>query len=171
MAFVLSEILSKDSVLSPVLCYSKKKTFEEIAKKAAVKTQLPMKDLIELLILRENIGSTYIANGFAMPHCVIPDEAKECAILVILEKPVHYNFVENNYADIVLALFLHKETIINNEEALQNIVAQLSKVAVTRHLRYIKNIATQVYGAITNYVLANLEKDKDKDKDKEAEIE
>lgn len=144
-------------MLSPVLCYSKKKTFEEIAKKTAAKTNYPVSEILRLLIDRENMGSTYIANGFAFPHCVIPDSAKECAILVILEKPVHYNFIDNSYADIILAFFLHKETIVKYEAEIQKIPEILSSLSATKNLRYIKNIASQVYSAVIKYTSVDID--------------
>ena len=49
MAFLLHNILSKDSVLSPVLCYSKKRAFEEIAKKA-------IKPIKRMLDISANLG-------------------------------------------------------------------------------------------------------------------
>ena len=134
MAFLLHNILSKDSVLSPVLCYSKKRAFEEIAKKASIKTSLSVKELLEGLLERENIGSTYVANGFAVPHAIIPD-----------------NIIENSHADIIFALCLHQETIDKYDEDIQELASLLSQSSYTKHLRYISNIATQVYSALISY--------------------
>ena len=151
MAFLLHNILSKDSVLSPVLCYSKKRAFEEIAKKASIKTSLSVKELLEGLLERENIGSTYVANGFAVPHAIIPDNIKECAVMIILAKPVHYNIIENSHADFIFALFLHQDTIDKYDEDIQELASLLSQSSYTKHLRYISNIATQVYSALISY--------------------
>src|SRR5574344_239159 len=125
MALSLTNILSKDSVLSPVLCYSKKRVFEEIAKRASLKTKIPAMDLVFKLNKRESIGSTYVANGFAMPHTIIPDTCKETAVFAVIQKSVHYNQFDNSYADIFLALFLHESTI-QQEDLLQFLIQKKS---------------------------------------------
>ena len=99
----LTELLEKDSVLSPVLCYSKKKTFEIIAMAASKKVGLDAVHLLKLLNERESLGSTYIANGFVFPHAVIPDEYTETAVLLLLD-----HHVQGQLVTVVHPLTRHK---------------------------------------------------------------
>jgi mannitol/fructose-specific phosphotransferase system IIA component (Ntr-type) len=147
----LTELLEKDSVLSPVLCYSKKKTFEIIAMAASKKVGLDAVHLLKLLNERESLGSTYIANGFVFPHAVIPDEYTETAVLLLLDHPISYNDVENAYADIFLVFFLHMDTAISRSKELKIICKDFSDSIKIKQLRFIKNISTQVYNSVIRH--------------------
>lgn len=151
MALSLANLLSKDMVLSPVLCYSKKRIFEEIAKRAAVRTGLSPMELVLKLTKREDIGSTYVANGFAIPHVIIPDSSKETAVFAVAQKPVHYNQLDNSYADIFLALFLHQSTIDKEIDSIEKLAGILSESSRTKHIRYINNISMQVFSTVNAY--------------------
>ena len=151
MSHFLSELIEKDSVLSPVLCYSKKKTFEVISTAASKKVGIPTINLLKLLNDREDLGSTYIGNGFVMPHAVIPDDAKETSILLILDKPICYNVEENTFADVFLAFFLHEKTAAEHAEELELICKDLGDSIKIKQLRFIKNISTQVHVSLLRH--------------------
>ena len=152
----LTELLEKDSVLSPVLCYSKKKTFEIIAMAASKKVGLDAVHLLKLLNERESLGS------FVFPHAVIPDEYTETAVLLLLDHPISYNDVENAYADIFLVFFLHMDTAISRSKELKIICKDFSDSIKIKQLRFIKNISTQVYNSVIRHfdaVFDELEKE------------
>lgn len=151
MSLQINKILSKDSVLSPVLCFSKKRLLEIIAKKAAILTGVDECVLLKELNLREKMGSTFVGNGFALPHTIIPKDYPETAVFVILNHSVHYSHFDNSYADCFLALFLHEQTVQENEEQIQCICSTLSDVANCRYIRNIRDIQNQVYNAIITF--------------------
>ena len=151
MSQFLSELLEKDSVLSPVLCYSKKKTFEVIATAASKKVGLSTVKLLKLLNDRENIGSTYIGNGFVMPHAIIPDDTAETAVMLILDKPICYSVEDNAFADIFLTFFLHKSTAQQHEGDLEIISRDMSDTLKVKQLRFMKNVSTQVHVSVMRY--------------------
>lgn len=162
MSHFLSELLEKDRVLSPVLCYSKKKTFEVIATAASKKVGISTINLLKMLNERESIGSTYIGNGFVMPHAIIPDDTTETAIMLILDKPICYSVEDNAFADIFLAFFLHENTATEHAEDLEIISRDLSDSIKVKQLRFMKNISTQVHGSVTRYFESVLKDDSKK---------
>ncbi len=160
-------------MFSPVLCFSQKNLFEIIAHLASPKVNLDENKIIELLKNREQIGSTYVANGFAFPHAIINDDLKETALFITLDKQIHFNYLDNYYADCFLVLFIHKETALENEKYLMNLCNELSDNAICKYIRSIKNIQTHVYNTVIN-IASNLEEETAKEdtseKDKEQEI-
>ena len=151
MVLQISKILSKDSVLSPVLCFSKKRLLEIIANQAANIIGLPENLLLKRLNSREELGSTFVANGFAVPHTLIEDQYPETAVFVILTHPVHYSYLDNTYADCFLALFLHKDTATACEAQIQKICTTLADSTNCRLIRSVKDIQTQVYNAVVAF--------------------
>ncbi len=154
MAFSLTDVISMDRVLSPVLCSSKKRVFEEIAKTASLHIkQLSVKELLYNLNLREEAGSTYIGNGFAMPLVVVADDVAETAVFAINATPVHYDSFGNTFADVFLALFLHANTIQQNNGYLEKVAMLFADVARIRYFRSIENIQAHVFNAVNSLLL------------------
>lgn len=145
MSFVLSSILPKDNVLTPVLCYSKKKIFELISKQASTCTNIPSSQLFKMLMDREELGTTFLNNSIAIPHATIPNNFNESAVFIISTKPIDYTQSENSSVDIFFALFLHHDTIINNNSTINEILNELSSQNFVKQLKTIKNIPNQVY--------------------------
>ncbi len=148
--FDLSSILKKNGVMSPVLCYSRKKIFEIIAAQGASLTGLSNTEIITGLNGREKIGTTYIQNGFALPHMIIPDSAAESAVFLVLENPISYGQMEDIRADIILALFLHQDTVDQDADTIEETSQILSDITITKSIRSLRNIPNQIYLLIVN---------------------
>ena len=155
--FDLSLILRKNGVMSPVLCYSRKKIFEIIASHGASLTGLHHTEIIAGLNSREKIGTTYIQNGFAFPHMIIPDKATESALFLVLETPIAYGQMEDIKADIILALFLHQQTVDNHADEIEQTSLILSDITITKTIRSLRNIPNQIYLLIINACSNNQE--------------
>ena len=148
--FDLSPILRKNGVMSPVLCYSRKKIFEIIAFHGASLTGLSDTQIITGLNGREKIGTTYIQNGFGFPHMIIPDQAAEAALFLVLENPIAYGQMEDVKADIILALFLHQQTVDSLADEIEKTSLILSDITITKTIRSLRNIPNQIYLLIIN---------------------
>ncbi len=151
MPNIIGTLLEKDSVLSPVLCFSKKKTYEVIADAAGKKTGLSAPELLKLLNERENLGSTYIANGFVMPHALVPAECRETAVLVLLDRPVNYSTPDNLWADVFLALFIRAESVAKYKDDVAELCREFGDQAKIRQLRTIRNISSHVYNSVIRH--------------------
>ena len=64
------------------------------------------KDLLEGLRHRENIMSTGIGDGIALPHAAAPDVANADILLVRLAKPIDFDSLDALPVDVILALIL-----------------------------------------------------------------
>ncbi len=146
----LAELLSKNGVMSPVLCYSRKRVFEIIGSYGQNLTGMRADAITEGLNSREKCGSTYVNNGFAVPHITISSNYKEAALFIALETPITYN-QNRDEADLFLALFLHKDTAMQCFDSLEQIANYLSDTNKTKYLRSLKNLPAQVFMVLKNY--------------------
>ena len=65
----LSDILAKNAIISDLQSSSKKEILNEFAKLAAtISPQLSEQNILEILLSREQLGSTAVGNGVAIPH-------------------------------------------------------------------------------------------------------
>ncbi|MGN1393186.1 MAG: PTS sugar transporter subunit IIA [Succinivibrionaceae bacterium] len=151
MTFSLTSILSKDKVYSPVLCYSKKKAFELISKNAASFINLPKEKIFDLLIKREDVGNTYVANSVSFPHAVIPDECSEYCCVIVLNQQILYNSIDSSYSEILFPLFLHQDTITQNSNQITKFIEKISDTKFVKHIKTIKNLPNQVYDSFIDF--------------------
>lgn len=64
------------------------------------------KGLYDGLLRREQIMSTGVGDGIAMPHAAIPDVEDAAILLVRLDGPIDFDAIDNLPVDIILALIL-----------------------------------------------------------------
>ena len=75
------KILPNTYILSPLICFSRKRLFEEMSDLAAAITGVEAHVLLTALNEREAMGSTACAKGICIPHGVIPELKQSVAVL------------------------------------------------------------------------------------------
>src|SRR6266705_2879584 len=69
----ISDLLSPTDVMIDVRASNKRLLLQEFASKAAVSLGLPVDQIAPYLLKREELGSTGIGRGVAIPHARLPD--------------------------------------------------------------------------------------------------
>lgn len=90
-----------DIILLDVKSGSKKQLIEALAFKAAEILGLDGQYLMEVLLDREQIGSTGIGYGVAIPHIKLPTLTGLHGVFARLKTPVEFNAVDNRPVDLV----------------------------------------------------------------------
>ena len=88
---------------------------------------------------------------------IIPDKATESALFLVLETPIAYGQMEDIKADIILALFLHQQTVDNHADEIEQTSLILSDITITKTIRSLRNIPNQIYLLIINACSNNQE--------------
>ena len=128
----ISDLLSPTDVMIDVRASNKRLLLQEFASKAAVSLGLPVDQIAPYLLKREELGSTGIGRGVAIPHARLPDLQRPHGLLAKLEQPIEFDAIDGQAVDIVFVLLL--------PAAVEN--AQLSALAlVARTLRPPENLA------------------------------
>ena len=132
---ILNTLITPElSLCHPNDIRSKKHVLELISKVASEANQrLRYKDILIALTERENIGSTAIGHGVAIPHAKIDGLANTLCILITLQNPIHFSEEEpyQETTDIIIGLLVPKEA---TEEHL-NTLASLSEALRSPHFR------------------------------------
>ena len=93
---------------------------------------MPVDQIAPYLLKREELGSTGIGRGVAIPHARLPDLQQPHGLLAKLKQPIEFDAIDGQAVDIVFVLLL--------PAAVEN--AQLSALAlVARTLRPPENLA------------------------------
>ena len=143
----ISDLLSPTDVMMDVRATSKRALLQEFGAKAATNLGLPVDQVAPLLLKREDLGSTGIGKGVAIPHVRLPDVQEPYGLLARLRQPIEFDAIDGRAVDIVFVLLLPA-----NAES-----AQLGALAlVARTLRPPENLvrlrsaktASELYAAI-----------------------
>jgi PTS system nitrogen regulatory IIA component len=128
----ISDLLSPADVLIDVRASNKRLLLQEFAAKAAASLGLRVDQIAPYLLKREELGSTGIGSGVALPHARLPDLQRPFGLLAKLKQPIEFDAIDGGPVDIVFVLLL--------PAAVEN--GQLGPLAlVARTLRPPENLA------------------------------
>ena len=132
----IADFLAPIDVKIDVASTDKKKLLAELAREAAAKIGIGADRIAAELLKREELGSTGVGGGVAIPHARFAQPIKPFGMLARLKKPIDYDAVDGKPVDIVFLLLLPEGS--GGEQqlgALASIARKLRTPAVTAALR------------------------------------
>jgi nitrogen PTS system EIIA component len=102
----ISDLLSPRDVLIDVRAANKRQLLEELAAKAAISVGLGVEQVRPYLLKREELGSTGIGGGIAIPHARLPDLQRPYGLLAKLKQPMEFDAIDGQAVDLVFLLLL-----------------------------------------------------------------
>jgi len=112
----LGELIGPDQVLVDLRVADKTQLLSELARRAAAVLALEQPVLLRALQAREQLGSTGLGRGFALPHARLPRMPRVYALLARLARPIDYDSVDDKPVDLVV-LLLTPESAANQHLA------------------------------------------------------
>ncbi|MGF1447326.1 MAG: PTS sugar transporter subunit IIA [Pikeienuella sp.] len=126
----LADLVAKAAVIHNLKASSKKQLFQEIANRAADAYGLSSHDVIAGLTAREQLGSTAMSDGVAIPHARIRGLDHIVGLFARLEKPVDFDAVDGRGVDLVFCLLAPEQSGADHLRALAR-VSRLLRCAAT----------------------------------------
>jgi PTS system nitrogen regulatory IIA component len=105
-AMKISDLLSPTDVMIDVRTSNKRLLLQEFAAKAADSVGLPVDQVAPYLLKREELGSTGIGHGVAIPHARLPELQRPYGLLAKLKQPIEFDAIDGQAVDIVFVLLL-----------------------------------------------------------------
>jgi PTS system nitrogen regulatory IIA component len=102
----ISDLLSPTDVMIDVSTSNKQRLLQEFAAKAADSLGLHVDQIAPYLLKREELGSTGIGRGVAIPHARLPDLQRPYGVLAKLKQPIEFDAIDGQPVDIVFVLLL-----------------------------------------------------------------
>jgi PTS system nitrogen regulatory IIA component len=131
----LADILAEKAVLACTGIKSKRQLFEELASKAAELSDLSREDILAAITGREELGSTGLGNGIAIPHGKIAGLDGVIAVFARLDQPIEFDAVDDQPVDIVMLLLAPAGSGADHLKALSRVARLLRTEAVVDELR------------------------------------
>jgi nitrogen PTS system EIIA component len=124
----------------------KRGVLRDLARRAALTLKVDDDIVFDALLKREELGSTGVGNGVALPHVRLEQVKKPFGIMARLRHPIAFDAVDGQPVDLVCLVLLSK----GNEAAQLNALA-----AVARKLR-IPDVLEELRRAPNRVVLYNV---------------
>ena len=100
----IKELLVPNAVKIKLKATSKKQVLQELAKMAEILTGLNERDILNVLIERERLGTTGVGEGVAIPHAKLNGVDRLYAVFARLESPIDFDAVDDEFVDLIFLL-------------------------------------------------------------------
>ncbi len=137
----INTILTPELTFCNVQGVSKKRLIETSADliSAQVKS-VDANQIYSALIAREQLGSTGLGNGIAIPHCRVPKCKSTIGCLIKLEKGIDFDAIDGKPVDLLFYLLVPENTIEGHLEVLRALAELFNS----------NSYCTSLRGCITN---------------------
>jgi PTS system nitrogen regulatory IIA component len=146
-AMKIPDLLSPADVMIDVRTPDKNALLRELAARAASSLNLRVDQVAPLLLKREDLGSTGIGRGVAIPHARLPELHRPFALLAKLNQPIEFDAIDGQAVDLVFLLLLPAAAENGQLGALALVARTLRPSEVLAGLRRAKTVS-EIYSAI-----------------------
>ncbi len=143
----ISDLLSPTDVMIDVRASGKRLLLQEFAAMAAASLELPVDQVASRLHKREELGSTGIGKGIAIPHARLPELQRPYGLLARLKPPIEFDAIDAQAVDVVFVLLLPAAAENDALGALALVARTLRSPETLARLRGARN-ASALYAAI-----------------------
>jgi nitrogen PTS system EIIA component len=142
----LLELITPSNILFGVRASNKEQLLHDLASRAAQSLNLDQKVIFDALQAREQLGSTGLGDGFALPHARVEGLEHFFGMFVRLNRPIQFDSVDDKAVDLIFVLLIPMTAQSEHLAAL---------AAICRHMRD-KEFATKLRKAASAAALCAL---------------
>ncbi|KQV70468.1 PTS sugar transporter subunit IIA [Rhizobium sp. Root1220] len=136
----LPTIIRPEHTFIGVSATTKWRGLQIIAEKAAIAFTIEEKKILKALESRENLGSTGIGNGIAVPHAVVEGMSHPRGLLIRFAHPLDFEAVDDVPTDIAFVLLFGNSNRGEYLNVLAAIARQLQSPGVVMAMRKAKTV-------------------------------
>lgn len=146
----IEDLLSSPAQVLPRLKVgSKKQALQELARRAAELTGAPERQIFDVLLERERLGTTGVGNGIAIPHGKLADITKMFGLFARLEPAVDFEAIDEQPVDLIFLLLAPEGAGADHLKALARVSRLLRDRSICEKLRGADK-AEAIYALLTD---------------------
>ena len=100
----LNNLLAPECIEANLKATSKKQALQEISKRIADAAGKNERDIFDIIIEREKLGTTGVGDGVAIPHGKLETLERLYGFFARLERPVNFDSVDERPVDLIFLL-------------------------------------------------------------------
>ncbi len=144
----LGDLIAPEAVKPSVRAKDKKQLLAELAVCASSISGLQEREIFDVLLQRERLGSTGLGQGAAIPHGKIPGLNRIVGVFARLSEPVDFEAADGEPVDIVFLLLAPEGAGADHLKSLACISRVLRDGAAVQKLRSCRDAAA-LYAVLT----------------------
>ena len=148
----INDLISSDVVVANLKATSKKQVLHNLARRASKQTGVNERDIFDVLMERERLGSTGVGNGIAIPHGKLPELERLHGLFALLEQPVDFQAIDEHPVDLIFLLLAPESSGADHLKALAKISRLLRNTGICDKLR-----GSETSDALYAILTANME--------------
>ncbi|WP_419907444.1 PTS IIA-like nitrogen regulatory protein PtsN [Hoeflea sp.] len=150
----LADLIVQDAILPALKVNSKKQLLQELSAKAALVTGLSEREVFDVILQRERLGSTGVGNGIAIPHGKLTSINNIVGVFARLSEPVDFEALDDQPVDLVFLLLAPEGSGADHLKALSRIARVLRDGDMVTKLRETDSPAA-IYAFLTDSPASN----------------
>jgi PTS system nitrogen regulatory IIA component len=131
----LADILHPEGIIPALRVQSKKQLLLELATAASRLTGISEREIFDVVLQREKLGSTGVGAGIAIPHGKLKQLDRITGVFARLETPVDFEALDDQPVDIVFMLLAPEGAGADHLKALSRIARVLRNQDLVARLR------------------------------------
>jgi PTS system nitrogen regulatory IIA component len=131
----ITDLLSADSVVSHLKASGKKQALQELAVIAARTVGREEREIFDILLERERLGTTGVGHGIAIPHGKLKELDRLHGVFARLERPIDFDAIDDEPVDLVFVLLAPETAGADHLKALARVSRLLRDNAVCEKIR------------------------------------
>lgn len=135
----MMELLSQNSIFADINAKSKKQLLEGLSKLASENTDIDQDKIYDVLSAREDLGTTGIGKGIAIPHGKFPELQKISGLFIRLKNPIDFDSVDEKPVDLIFTLLAPEGAGADHLRALAQVSRTLRNPECREKLRAAKD--------------------------------
>ncbi len=150
----LADLIIQESVIPALKVNSKKQLLQELSSKAAQATGLSEREIFDVILQRERLGSTGVGNGIAIPHGKLNSINTIIGVFARLDEPVDFEALDDQPVDLVFLLLAPEGSGADHLKALSRIARVLRDGDMVSKLRQTES-SSAIYAFLTETPASN----------------
>lgn len=144
----IEDLLNPSGVIPKLRATSKKQVLQELAKRAAEATGLPERQIFEVLLERERLGTTGVGQGIAIPHGKLKELKRLYGVFARLDQPIDFDSIDDEPVDLIFLLLAPESAGADHLKALARVSRLLRDQTICAKLRGAES-ASAIYALLT----------------------
>lgn len=145
----IDDLITPASVIANLRVSGKRQALQELARRAAQLTGRDERQIFEVLLERERLGSTGIGMGAAVPHGKLPRLDRLYGLFARLDKPIAFEAIDEQPVDLIFLLLAPESAGADHLKALA-LVSRLFRDRVMCHKLRGTDRAEALYALLTD---------------------
>jgi PTS system nitrogen regulatory IIA component len=143
----IKDFLARSDVFVGVHASNKTKLLEDLCRRAASVLKVDAEKITADILKREELGSTGMGDGVAIPHARIPDVKRPFGLFARLKSAIEFDAIDRQPVDLVFLLLLPTASTSEQLNALAMVARSLRDADTVRNARRATN-PSGLYAAV-----------------------